>query len=212
MTGSPICTLAPATSPVVASIVGARERGARGCHPGRSAAEHDDPVAGERPGRRLAVGGDADAAAEHERVGGEVGVVEHGAGDRRQADLVAVVGDAVDDALADAARDGACRRGRRRRRCRRGPKQRMSVTAIGLWPAPITSRMTPPTPVLAPPNGSTADGWLWVSAFSASVTPVDERHDAGVADERRAHELGVDAVRGVAELAQQRRDRGPVVE
>ena len=31
--------------------------------------------------------------------------------------------------------------------------------------------MTPPTPVLAPPNGSTADGWLWVSALRASVVP-----------------------------------------
>jgi hypothetical protein len=45
----------------------------------------------------------------------------------------------------------------------------MSVTAIGWCAAPITSRITPPTPVLAPPNGSTALGWLWVSAFSASV-------------------------------------------
>ncbi len=31
--------------------------------------------------------------------------------------------------------------------------------------------MTPPTPVFAPPNGSIADGWLWVSAFTAIVTP-----------------------------------------
>ena len=31
--------------------------------------------------------------------------------------------------------------------------------------------MTPPTPVLAPPNGSTADGWLWVSALRAIVVP-----------------------------------------
>ncbi len=33
------------------------------------------------------------------------------------------------------------------------------------------SRITPPTPVFAPPNGSIAEGWLWVSAFSASVRP-----------------------------------------
>ena len=45
------------------------------------------------------------------------------------------------------------------------------MTATGRWAAPITSRMTPPTPVLAPPNGSTADGWLWVSALRATVVP-----------------------------------------
>ena len=63
--------------------------------------------------------------------------------------------------------------------------------------------MTPPTPVLAPPNGSTADGWLWVSALRAIVVPVGERDDAGVADERRAHERGGDRVGGVAEQAEQ---------
>ena len=31
--------------------------------------------------------------------------------------------------------------------------------------------MTPPTPVLAPPNGSIADGWLCVSALRATVVP-----------------------------------------
>ena len=43
--------------------------------------------------------------------------------------------------------------------------------AIGRWPAPMTSRMTPPTPVFAPPKGSIADGWLCVSAFTAIVVP-----------------------------------------
>ena len=52
-----------------------------------------------------------------------------------------------------------------------GPKHNTSVIAIGRWAAPSTSRITPPTPVLAPPNGSTADGWLWVSALSAIVVP-----------------------------------------
>ena len=58
--GSPICTLAPATSPVVASIA-ALEDVARGSRHGRSAAEGDDEVAGERAGRRRLVGGGADA-------------------------------------------------------------------------------------------------------------------------------------------------------
>ena len=92
-------------------------------------AEHDDAVAGERPVGQRAVGGDADAAAEHERVRRVRRVVEHRAGDGRQADLVAVVGDAVDDALADAPGvqravgqvvDRRGRAGRSRgRRCRR---------------------------------------------------------------------------------------------
>ena len=66
--------------------------------------EHDDAVARERPVGQRPLGGDADAAAEDQRVRREAGVVEHGAGDRRQADLVAVVGDAVDHAVADAPR------------------------------------------------------------------------------------------------------------
>ena len=71
--------------------------------------------------------------------------------------------------------------------------------------------MTPPTPVLAPPNGSTADGWLWVSALRAIVVPVGERDDAGVADERRPHERRGDGVGGVAQQAEQRLHRSPSV-
>ena len=86
----------------------------------------------------------------------------------------------------------------------------MSVTAIGRWAAPITSRITPPTPVFEPPKGSIAEGWLWVSAFTASVRARGERDDAGVADERAAQERRVDGVGGGAQLLQQRSDRrGP---
>ena len=169
--GSPICTLAPATSPVVASIVALENVAPRRPSRPGAPAEHDDAVAGNGPVAERPVVGDADAAAEHERVGRVAGVVEDGAGDGRQADLVAVVGDAGDDAVADRRRVQRRRRAARRAGRSGGPKQRMSVTAIGRWAAPITSRMTPPTPVLAPPNGSTADGWLWVSALSASVVP-----------------------------------------
>ena len=38
------------------------------------------------------------------------------------------------------------------------PKRNPSSIAIGLVPADKISRITPPTPVAAPPNGSTADG------------------------------------------------------
>ena len=83
---------------------GAGERRPADAVAARAPAEHDDAVARERPVGQRALGGDADAPAEDERVGREAGVVEHGAGDRRQADLVAVVGDAVDHAVADAPR------------------------------------------------------------------------------------------------------------
>ena len=48
-----------------------------------------------------------------------------------------------------------------------GPKQKTSVLAIGLAPRPVPniSRLTPTIPVIAPPNGSSAEGELWVSAF-----------------------------------------------
>ena len=55
VTGSPICTLAPATSPVVASIVGAGERGPADAVAAGAPAEHDDPVARVRA--RSAAGG-----------------------------------------------------------------------------------------------------------------------------------------------------------
>ena len=104
MIGSPICTLAPATSPVVGVHRRAGERRAADAVAPGASAEHDDPVAGMRAGASAAgVGGDADAAAEHQRVGGVAGVVQHGAGDGRQPDLVAVVGDAGDDAGARCA-------------------------------------------------------------------------------------------------------------
>jgi hypothetical protein len=38
---------------------------------------------------------------------------------------------------------------------------------MGRAETPMTSRTTPPTPVLAPPNGSSADGWLCVSTLKA---------------------------------------------
>ncbi len=41
------------------------------------------------------------------------------------------------------------------------------MLAIGRALTPITSRITPPTPVFAPPNGSSAEGWLWVSTLNA---------------------------------------------
>ena len=39
--------------------------------------------------------------------------------------------------------------------------------ATGRADTPRMSRTTPPTPVLAPPKGSRAEGWLWVSTLMA---------------------------------------------
>ena len=104
MIGSPICTLAPATSPVVASIVALENVAPAKAVATGATTEHDHQVAGVRPGQRRGVVGDADAAAVHQRVGDVAGVVQHGAGDRRQADLVAVVGDTGDHTCLDQAR------------------------------------------------------------------------------------------------------------
>ena len=76
-----------------------------------------------------------------------------------------------------------------------GPKHRMSVMAIGRCDVPITSRMTPPTPVLAPPNGSMADGWLCVSAFTASVVPgANETMPALPTNELRTNGASIESV------------------
>ncbi len=51
------------------------------------------------------------------------------------------------------------------------PKRRLSSSAIGRAPIARMSRTMPPTPVAAPSKGSTADGWLWLSIFSATAQP-----------------------------------------
>ena len=81
-----------------------RERGAPDAVATGAAAEHHHAVAGERAGVQLPAGRLADASGEHERVRGVTRVVQDRPGHGGQADLVAVVGDAVDHALADAQR------------------------------------------------------------------------------------------------------------
>src|SRR5689334_10855603 len=50
--------------------------------------------------------------------------------------------------------------------------QKTSVLAMGLAasPVPRISRITPPAPVAAPPYGSMALGWLWVSALKQTAS------------------------------------------
>ena len=80
-----------------------------------------------------------------------------------------------------SARRRSCRSGRCRGRSRRtaggvrslpsAPKRSESSTAIGRAPIAKMSRRMPPTPVAAPWNGSTADGWLWLSTLKATARP-----------------------------------------
>ncbi len=51
------------------------------------------------------------------------------------------------------------------------PKRSESSRAIGRAPIAMMSRTMPPTPVAAPSKGSTAEGWLWLSIFSATAMP-----------------------------------------
>ena len=66
------------------------------------------------------------------------------AADGRDADAVAVAGDAGDDAFDDAPGRG------RRRAVHRRPKRSEFISAIGRAPIVKMSRMMPPTPVAAP--------------------------------------------------------------
>ena len=84
----------------------------------------------------------------------------------------------VEDGLAADGRDAdrSCRSGRCRRRRGRNassgaPKRSPSSSAIGRAPIATMSRRIPPTPVAAPWNGSTADGWLWLSTLNATASP-----------------------------------------
>ena len=48
-----------------------------------------------------------------------------------------------------------------------GPKHRGSASPIGWAPMHTTSLRIPPMPVAAPPYGSIAEGWLWLSILRA---------------------------------------------
>ena len=105
--------------------------------------------------------GPGDAEAEHvdQRIAGVALVEVDLAADRRDADAVAVAGDAGDDAFE---RCGA--------RCGRssGPKRSAFSSAIGRAPIVKMSRMMPPTPVAAPWYGSMNDGWLCDSILNTA--------------------------------------------
>ena len=161
------------------------------------------------PVGRLALGSAADAAAEDQRVGRELVVVEHGAGDRREADLVAVVGDAGDDALADAPRVQRAVGQRLGGEIGGAEAQHVGDGDRSMTGAEHVADDTTDPGVGAPER---LDGGRMVVRLrlQRQRLALGERHDPGVADERRADVLGADSLGGVAELAQQRRDVGAV--
>ena len=149
----------PLVRVVLAELL-AREHGraADPVAPRRRAVEHDE-VAGALRLRRLEPVGveQADAHRVDEAVAG-VRLVEDGrAADVRHADAVAVA--------------GRCRRRRARSGGRASPNQSPSSSATGRAPIAMMSRRIPPTPVAAPWNGSTADGWLCDSTLNATASP-----------------------------------------
>ena len=141
---------------------------------------------------------------------------QDGAVDGGDAHLVAVVLDAGHHAAVDAPRvqhavGQLARIGRSS-----GPKQSTSVLAMGRAETPMMSRTTPPTPVLAPPKGSSAEGWLCVSTLketsyssSKSMMPAlstkAERTQGASISLRRRLQVGldqaVDALLGVRRSA-----------
>ena len=56
----------------------------------------------------------------------------------------------------------------------------MSTSAIGLLATERMSLRTPPMPVEAPPYGSTAEGWLWLSMCRVTTYPSADVDDARV--------------------------------
>ena len=71
------------------------------------------------------------------------------------------------------------------------PKRSESSTATGRAPSAKTSRRMPPTPVAAPWNGSTAEGWLWLSTLNDDREPVAGVDRAGVLARAHQHALAL---------------------
>ena len=137
----------------LAGQLGRAEGGAVDAVAAGPAADRDDPVAGLDALLRHAARHHADRPAEDQRVGQVARVDGQGAVDGGNPHPVAVVADAGDDPLEHAL--GMKHAGRQRAPAARsgGATQKTSVLQIGLAPRPVpsASRITPPSPVLAPP-------------------------------------------------------------
>ena len=71
-----------------------------------------------------------------------------------------------------------------------GAKQNTSVLQTGLAPSPVPSgsRITPPMPVLAPPYGSNADGWLCVSTLNTTLNWSSKRTTPALSSKTLTHQ------------------------
>src|SRR5262249_46276113 len=143
---------------------GARQhRGAADAVRAGPGAEQDDLVAlAARDGElEVLVPHDPHAQRVDQRVPRVAGIEAELAADVGQAEAVAVEGDAADDAGQHAG--GAGRAG--------GAEPERVITATGRAPMARMSRTIPPTPVAAPWNGSTYDGWLCDSILKVTAYP-----------------------------------------
>ena len=166
--------------------------------------EDDDAVARMGAGERRTIVGHTDATGEHQRVGGVGGVVQHGTGDGRQADLVAVVGDTVDHTLADPQRvEGAV-----------GDIGEQGVGWAEAQDVGDRDRAVGSAEHIADHPADSGVGAA--ERFDRRRVVVglglegDRRagpvgDDARVADERRPHERRVDGIRALAQHGEQRR-------
>ena len=102
---------------------------------------------------RLVARNQPDVAAVDQRIAEIARIEVDRAVDRGNAHPVAVVAHAGDDALASRAADAARPAAAQSAGVSGGAKQNTSVLQIGLAPRPVPSgsRITPPTPVFAPP-------------------------------------------------------------
>ena len=152
MNGSPTCTAGRFSADLLVELRGRHRRAVNAVAAGLRA-DVEDRIADARRAaldQRVGVG---DAEAEHvdQRIAG-VAIVERDlAADGRDADAVAVAGDAGDDAFDDAPRA-------RPSGPSIAPKRSEFSSAIGRAPIVKMSRRMPPTPVAAPWYGSMNDG------------------------------------------------------
>ncbi len=186
-----------------------REGGAPDSVPTGRSAEDDDPITRSRPGVQRSRRRRADAAGEHQRVGRVGGVVENGAGDGGQSDLVAVVGDAVDHAVSDPA--GMERAGREVvewQVC--GPEtQHVGHRDRPVGDAQDIADHAADAGVRAA-EGLDRGGMVVRLGLEGDGRALGELDDAGVAHEGRTDEGSIEILGAAAELREQRFDRALV--
>ena len=141
----------------------------------------------------LSLGNQSHVAAIDQRVAQIPFVEIHGPVNRGNAHAVAVVAYTGYHALHHTSRMQHAAGQRSRGAVSGGAKQKTSVLQIGLAPMPVPmgSRITPPMPVLAPPYGSRAEGWLWVSTLKTMLLSSSKRTTPALSFEHANAPIGV---------------------